>query len=187
MADLDVSQSHPPCRTCFRFHEVCTGLTRRWGLLSHTKCKTKQKKKKDSQVAGLIRVVAVRIEWKLSKLLMLLSNNGLFCTNRHVLPWDDKEDGDVHPHMYHVRRCNRVILSVNLMYQTSSARYLYIHCCPTCYTYTKWDVYMFLKVWEPSTSNMDKAGHLTVCITLDSSFHLPVTLAQLLRPGIGWN
>ena len=38
-----------------------------------------------------------------------------------------------------------------------------------------------------SINLLDKASHLTAFCAWDGSPHLPVTPAQLMRPGIGWN
>ena len=40
-------------------------------------------------------------------------------------------------------------------------------------------------LWRASTDLLDKASHLTAFCAWDSSHHLPVTLAQLMRPGFG--
>ena len=41
--------------------------------------------------------------------------------------------------------------------------------------------------WRASTGLLDKTSHLATFCAWDNSPHLPVTLAHLMRPGIGWN
>ena len=43
------------------------------------------------------------------------------------------------------------------------------------------------RLQRASTGLLNKASHLTAFCAWDSSLHLPVTPAQLMRPGIGWN